>query len=151
MQHGVKACWKSHGRPSLCPCPSLRYLLHAAKSFWEANRFSASQNIPRISWNPKVHYLVDKWPPPVPVLSHINSVHAPPPPSHFLKIHLNIILPSRPTSSKWSLPLKFPHQYPLYISALPHTCYMLHPSHSSRFNHPNNTGWGVQTIKLLIM
>ena len=32
-----------------------------------------------------------------------------------------------------------------------HTCYMPHPSHSSRFDHLNNIGWGVQTTKLLIM
>jgi len=25
------------------------------------------------------------------------------------------------------------------------------PSHSSRFDHPNNTGWGVKIIRLLIM
>ena len=50
---------------------------------------------------------------------------SPCPPSHFLKIHLNIILPSMPGSSRWSLSLRFPHQNPVYTSPLPHMCYML--------------------------
>jgi len=42
----------------------------------EADRFSASQEIPRILWNPKVHYCVYKSLPPAPAMSHINPVHA---------------------------------------------------------------------------
>ena len=67
-----------------------------------------------------------------------------PPTTHFLKIHLKIILPSNPRSSKWSLSLTLPHQNLVYASLIPHTCYMRRPSQFSRFYHPNNIGWGVQ-------
>jgi len=44
-----------------------------------------------------------------------------------------------------------PHQNPVYSSLLLHTCYMPRSSHSSRFYHPNNIGWAVKIIKLLII
>ena len=99
---------------------------------WEANWFSASQEIPYILWNLKVHYRIHKCPLLFPILSHITPVHAVAP--HFPKIHLHIILPSKLGSSKWFLSLMFPHQNPLYTSPLPHMCYMPCPPHSSRFD-----------------
>ena len=53
------------------------------------------------------------------------------PTSHFLKIHLNIILPATPGSPKWFLSLRFPHRNPVFASPISHTRYMPHPSHRS--------------------
>ena len=115
---------------------------------WEANWLAASQEIPRILWNPKVHYRTHKRPPPVPILGQPNPVHIPT--SHLLEIHPNIIHPSMPRSPQWSLSLRFPHQDPIRPPLLTHTRHMPSPSHSSRFYHPHYTGWGIQIIQLLV-
>jgi hypothetical protein len=64
----------------------------------ETNLFKATQEIPRILFNSKVHCHIHKCPPPVPVLSQIDPVHAPT--FHFLKIRLNIIFLFTSRSSK---------------------------------------------------
>ena len=83
---------------------------------WEANWIAASQEIPPISRNPKVHYRTHKRPPPVSILGQPNPVHTPT--FHYLKINLNIILPSTPRSPKWSFPLKLPVAWKYSLNSL---------------------------------
>ena len=124
----------------MCWSYGVAYCMEQSPS-WEANRLSASQEI-RIVWNLKVHNRILKCPPPVPILSQIDSVRAPT--SHCLKIHRNIKLPSTPGSFKWAVPLGFPHLNPVYTFPPP---YVLH---SPPTYHPNSIGWGVQIIELLV-
>ena len=84
--------------------------------------FAANQEIPHILWNPKVHYRTHERPSPVHILSKLHPV--PTAPSHFLKIHLNIILPSTSWSPQWCLSFRFPHQNLVHNSPFLHTCHM---------------------------
>ena len=89
---------------------------------WEANCFAASQEISRISRNPKVHYRTHKRPSPVSILGQPNPLYIPT--SRFLEIHPNIIHPSTPRAPQWSLSLRFPHQDPIHpiFSPIRATC-----------------------------
>jgi len=123
-------CLRTYEVASRKKTPHIQYIFTYSMEqshSWEPNRFAASQEIPRILWNPKVHYHN---------LSQLDPVHTPT--SNFLKIHLNIILSSTPGYPHWSLSLMFPHQNPVHASPLPHTRYMPTQSHSF---------WNIQNIK----
>jgi len=96
------------------------------QSPWEVNRFSLSQEITSILWNPKFQYHIHKCSPPVPILSQLDPVHNPT--SNFLNTHLNIILPSTLGSSMWSVSLLFsPSKHCINLYS-PHTFYVPRPS-----------------------
>jgi hypothetical protein len=57
----------------------------------EAASCEATQEIPSILWNTKVHYCVHKSPPLVPIRNRFNPVHTIQ--SYLSKSHLNIIQP----------------------------------------------------------
>ena len=95
---------------------------------WEANRFSASREIPHTLWNPKVHYHIHKCPPPVTILSQLDPVI--PHPTFWRSSHLRLGLPSGLLPSGLSTKTLY-----LCTSPLPHTCYMPSSFHSSQFSH----------------
>jgi hypothetical protein len=89
---------------------------------------AASQEIPRILWNPEAHHCIYKHLPIVPILSHINSIHASP--SHWLKIHFDIIFRPMPGSSKRSLSVRFSTTLCMHLLFL---LYLLHAPPTSSF------------------
>ena len=87
--------------------------------FWEANWFAASQEIPRIWRNPKVHYRTHKRPPPVSILVQPNSVHIPTSWRSILILstHLHLGLPSS----------HFPSGFPTSLSSFIRATCPAHP------------------------
>jgi hypothetical protein len=94
-------------------------------SSWEVNSHSASHEIPCLLCNLKVHNCIHMAPTLIPILSHMHPVHTLP--TYFYMIHSNIIFPSMPRNSKWSLPFMLSNKNIVSISHLSHLCYMPHP------------------------
>jgi len=96
---------------------------HEWSPSWEANSHSASQEIPHIVWNPKLHYRVHKSRPLVLILNQLHPVYTFP--HYFRKTHFNIIFSFKPGSSKLPLPFRLSDQNFVFISLLFHACHLI--------------------------
>jgi hypothetical protein len=130
-RRGAELNHRGNFTSTLCLCtlrPRLRvsvrrymnYVVEKLLNSREADSHSVSREIPRLSWNSKVHYCAYKIPPLVPIQSQMNPVHTFPP--YFPKIHSNNI-----TSSFRNFGPKFCMR----------ACYMSRQSNSPEFDHPN--------------
>jgi len=113
---------------------------------WQANSFSASQEISSLLWNSKVHYRVKMNPPLDRILSQMNPVHNLIP--YSLKIHFNIVFLPTSGSPKWSFPVRFPDNNFVCISHHPPWVPHVPPSQRSWFDHRNGVRLTVWITKL---
>jgi hypothetical protein len=129
------SCWRNQ-EDSVSSCPTgaekLYHLTALSCRFhspmelspsWDAANCAATQELPRILLNPKVHYRVQKGPPLVHILSQINLIHTIP--SYLSKINFNIIHLPTSWSSQWFPSFRLSHQYTVSIPPPPFVLHAL--------------------------
>lgn len=95
------------------------------QSPWQANSSSPCQEIPCVVRNTDIHYLIHNSPSSFHIL---NRIDPDPTTTTYLKMHLNVTVPSTFMSSKWSLILGLNHQKSLLAFPLTPTLHIPRPS-----------------------
>jgi hypothetical protein len=103
-----------------------------------------SRKISGSLWNPKIPHGVNKRPPPVPTMNHMNLAHTLQ--TYFPTIHL-ISSSHLRLSYEWPLPFGLP-TYNLYAFHIIPMHYVSHPFHPPLFDNPNNIRRRVRIMKL---
>jgi len=116
---GASTSWNPQGLSR--PVMGLLYLTNSMEHNYSsrADHSCTSQQIPRILWHPNVRYRIHNSSPLVPVVSQINTLHTLT--TDLFHINVNIILPSTPRPSKFSLSRRIPHQNSARTASLPQT------------------------------
>ena len=98
-----------------------KYYIWGVKNYWfYTTRILSSRETILIIWNSKFHCSVNNKTLLIPVLKQINLVRALS--FYSIKIRFNIIFPSTPRSSKFSLSFMLPHHTHLRVCYLPSMC-----------------------------